>query len=56
MTYVQSAGKPAFSDHISKTVICYKQKGYTIYVIKQSACLVNNPMMDRGSDSMMAST
>ena len=35
----KNVGKPEFSDHFSKIVICYKGKGYNIDVIKQSACL-----------------
>ena len=27
-------GKPEFSDHLSKLVICHKRKGYNIHVIK----------------------
>ena len=37
-------GKPEFSDHFSKIVICYKRKGYNIDVMKQSACLAINPI------------
>ena len=32
------------SDHSSKIVICYKQKGRTIDVIKRFACLAVNPI------------
>ena len=59
--------RKAFSDQFSKIVICYKWKGYNTDVIKQSACLVVDPIMvdhfaypfncmlvGRGSDSMMA--
>ena len=35
---------PEFSDHCIKILICYKQKGYNIAVIKQSACLADNPI------------
>ena len=37
-------GKLEFSDQFSKIVICYKRKGYTINVIKQSACSAINPI------------
>ena len=60
-------GKPEFSDQFSKIVVCYKQKGCTINVIKQFACLTADPItadyfaylfncksMDRGSDTLMA--
>ena len=62
--YDSLVGKP---DHFSKTVICYKRKGYNTDVIKQSACLVVNPITvdhfaylfnctpeGRGSDYRMA--
>ena len=62
-------GKAISSDHFSKIVIRYKQKGYNIDVIKQSACLlVNLVMVDyfaclfnctpvgQDSDNMMAPT
>ena len=67
ISFEKLAVKPDLSDHFSKTVICYKRKGYTIDVIKQTACLAVNPIkvdhfaylfnctpVDRGSDSMMA--
>ena len=37
-------GKLEFPDQFSKVVICYKRKGYTINVIKQSACSAINPI------------
>ena len=37
-------GRPEFSDHFSKIVMCYKRKDYTVDVIKQSACLAVNPI------------
>ena len=43
-TFRNTIGKPEFSDHFSKIVICYKRKGYSIDVIKQSACLAVNPV------------
>ena len=62
-------GKPEFSDNFCKIVICYKRKGYTIDVIKQSAGLVVNKItidhfaylfnctpVGQGSDSMMITT
>ena len=63
----KTGGKLEFSDHFSKIGICYKRKGYKIDVIKQSNCLVVNPItvdhfayllnftpVGRGSDSVMA--
>ena len=41
----QIVGKPGFSDHFSKIVVCYKRKGYIIDAIKQSACSAANPIM-----------
>ena len=37
-------GKPDFSDHFSKFVICYKRKWYNIDFIKQFSCLAVNPI------------
>ena len=39
------ARKPEFSDQFSNLVICYKQKGYNIDIIKQSAWLAVNPII-----------
>ena len=59
----------SFSEQFSKIATCYKRKGYTIDVIKHSACLAVDPItvdhftylfdctpVGRGSDSMMAPT
>ena len=61
--------KPEICDHFSKIVICYKQKGYRIDVLKLYACLAVNPitidnfgnlfyctLVGRGLDSMMVPT
>ena len=37
-TFRKIVGKPKFPEHFSKVVIWYKQNGYNIDVIKQSAC------------------
>ena len=37
-------GKPEFSYNFSTIVTCYKQKGYNIHVIKQSANFAVNRM------------
>ena len=55
-----------FSDQFRKIIMCYKRIGYNLNVIRQSACLVINPItvdsyaalfnctpVDRASDSMM---
>ena len=60
----KTVGKPKFSDQFSKIVICYKQKGYNIDVIKQHACLAvdqfaylfNCMPVSRDSDSIMTPT
>ena len=58
-----------FSDQFRKIIIRYKRTGYNLNVMRQSACLVINPItvdgyatpfncmpVDRASDSMMAPT
>ena len=56
-----------FSDQFRKIIIRYKRIGYKLNVMRQSACLVINPItvdatlfnctpVDRASDSMMAPT
>ena len=62
-------GRTDYSDKFRKIIICHKRIGYDLNVMRQSACLVINPMtvdyfaallnctpMDRASDSMMAPT
>ena len=58
-----------FSDLFRKIIMCYKRIYYNLNVMRQSACLVINPItvddyatlfncssVDRASDSMIAST
>ena len=58
-----------FSDQFRNIIISHKRIGYDLNVMRQSACLVINPIMvdnsaelfnctpvDRASDSMMAPT
>ena len=58
-----------FSDQLRKNIMRYKRIGYNLNVMRQSACLVINPItvdgyaalfkctpVDRASDSMMAPT
>ena len=58
-----------FSDQFRKIIMQYKRIGYNVNVMRQSACLVINPIkvdgyaallnctpVDRSSDSMMAPT
>ena len=58
-----------FSDQFRKIIIRYKRIGYNLNVMRQSACLVINPItvdgyaalfnctpVDRASHSMMATT
>ena len=62
-------GMTDFSDQFRKIIMRYKRIGYNLNVMRQSACLVINPIMvdgyaalfnckplDRASDSMMAPT
>ena len=62
-------GMTDFSDLFRKIIMSYKRIGYNLNVMRQSACLVINPIkvdgyaavfnctpVDRASDSMMAST
>ena len=58
-----------FSDQLGKIIMRYKRIGYNLNVVRQSACLVINPIkvdgyaalftcmpIDRASDSMMTRT
>ena len=58
-----------FSDQFKNIIMRYKRTGYNLNVMRQSACLVLNPItvdgyaalfnctwVDRASDSMMAPT
>ena len=60
-------GRADFSDHFRKIIVRYKRIGYNINIMRQSACLVFNPItvnnfaslfnctpVGRASDSMMA--
>ena len=62
-------GMTDFSDQFRKIIMRYKRTGYNLNVMRQSACLVINPItvdgyaalfnctpVDRASDSMMAPT
>ena len=62
-------GRTDFPDQFRKIIIRHKRIGYDLIVTRQSACLVNNPIMVdnftalfnctpvyRASDSMMAPT
>ena len=62
-------GMTDFSDQFRKMIMRYKRIGYNLNVMRQSACLVINPItvdgyaalfnctpVDRASDSMMAPT
>ena len=62
-------GMTDFSDQFRKIIMRYKCIGYNLNVMRQSACLVTNPIMvdgyaalfnctpvDRASDSMMTLT
>ena len=62
-------GRADFSDQFRKIIVRYKRIGYNINIMRQSACLVFNPItvnnfaslfnctqVGRASDSMMAPT
>ena len=62
-------GMTDFSDQFRKIMIRFKRMGYNLNVMRQSACLVFNPItvdgyatlfnctpVDQASDSMMAPT
>ena len=62
-------GMTDFSDRFKKNIMRYKRIGYNLNVMRQSACLVINPItvdgfaalfsctpVDQASDSMMAPT
>ena len=68
-TFKKIRGMTDFSDQFRKIIIRYKRIGYNLNVMRQSACLVINPItvvgyaalfnctpVDRASDSMMAPT
>ena len=65
----KNEGRADFSVQFRKIIVCYKCIGYNINIMRQSACLVFNPIMvnnfsslfnctpvGRASDSMMAPT
>ena len=67
--FKQIVGRADFSDQFRKIIVCYKRIGYNINIMRQSACLVFNPIrvnnfaslfnctpVGRASDSMMAPT
>ena len=67
--FKQIVGKADFPDQFRKIIVRYKRIGYNINVMRQSACLVFNPIMvnnfaslfnctpvGRASDSVMAPT
>ena len=62
-------GRTDFSDQFRKIIIRHKRIGYDLHVMRQSVCLVINPitvdnfvallnctLVNRASDSLMAST
>ena len=65
--FIKIRGMTDFSDQFRKIIIRYKRIDYNLNVMRQSACLVINPItvdgyaeplnctpVDRASDSMMA--
>ena len=67
--FKKNVGRADFSDQLKKIIVRYKRIGYNINIMRQSACLVFNPItvnnfaslfncttVGRASDSMMAPT
>ena len=67
--FKEKVSRADFSDQFRKIIVRYERIGYNINIIRQSACLVFNPItvnnfaplfnctpVDRASDSMMAPT
>ena len=67
--FKKNVGRVDFSDQFRKIIVRYKRIGYNINIMRQSACLVFNPItvnnfaslfnctpVGRASDSMMAPT
>ena len=67
--FKKSVGRADCSDQFRKNIVRYKRIGYNINIMRQSACLVFNPItvnnfaslfnctpVGRASDSMMAPT
>ena len=67
--FKKNVGRADFSDQFRKIIVRYKRIGYNIDIMRQSACLVFNPItvnnfaslfnctpVGRASDSMMAPT
>ena len=67
--FKQIVGRADFSDQFKKIIVRYKHIGFNINIMRQSACLVFNPVsvndfasllnctpVSRASDSMMAPT
>ena len=65
----KNVGRADFSDQFRKIIVRYKRIGYNINIMRQSACLVFNPIavnnfaslfnctpVGRASDSMMVPT
>ena len=68
-SFKKIVGRVDFSDQFRKIIVRYKRIGYNINIMRQSACLVFNPItvnnfaslfnctpVGRASDSMMAPT
>ena len=67
--FIKIVGRVDFSDQFRKIIVRYKRIGYNINIMRQSACLVFNPItvnnfaslfnctpVGQASDSMMAPT
>ena len=42
--FKEIVGRADYSDQLKKIIVCYKRIGYNINIMRQSACLVFNPI------------
>ena len=54
--YIHSkiVGRANFSDHFKPIIICYKRIGYNMNIMRQSECLVVNPVTVNNFASLFA--
>ena len=55
-TFKESIGNPNFSDLLKRIVNRFRRAGYTLYIMRQSACLVFNPIMIKGYAALFSYT
>ena len=49
-------GNPNFSDLFKRIVNLFKRAGYTLYIMRQTACLVFNPIIIEGYAALFICT